>query len=110
MDFYGRRNDVLFAWHNVPMPALLFHLIATTKNGIAFGFRVGRPWRMICGLLKGYLDCAKFLHRRKPVDAATYKLSRMLKKNGPFRIQDVENYLPRNTPESPPDVANQQGL
>ena len=95
MDFYGRRNDVLFAWHNVPTSWLLFHLIATTKNGILFGLRVGRPWRMLTGLLRGYLDCLRYWRRREPVNVGTYKLSRMLKKKGACKIQEVESRLQR---------------
>ena len=30
MDLYGRRNDVLFAWHNVPWPTVVPHLLGTT--------------------------------------------------------------------------------
>ena len=27
MNFYSRRNDIMFAWHNVPMPFFPFHLL-----------------------------------------------------------------------------------
>ncbi|MGH7213703.1 MAG: glycosyltransferase family 2 protein, partial [Tepidisphaeraceae bacterium] len=37
MDVYGRRNDVLYAWHNVPLPYLPGHLLATTFNGLCWG-------------------------------------------------------------------------
>jgi hypothetical protein len=39
MDLYGRRNDVLFAWHNVPMPYFPAHLLGVTINGLRFGVR-----------------------------------------------------------------------
>ena len=93
MDFYGRRNDVLFAWHNVPASWLLFHLVATTKNGLLFGLRVGRPWRMLTGLLQGYLDILRYWHHRMPVSVETYQFSRMLKKCGPFKMREMESHL-----------------
>jgi glycosyltransferase involved in cell wall biosynthesis len=36
-DLYGRRNDILYAWHNVPMPYFPFHLLATTFRGFQAG-------------------------------------------------------------------------
>ncbi len=93
MDFYGRRNDVLFAWHNVPLPWLLFHLTATTKNGILFGFKVGRPWRMLAGLFRGHLDILRYWSHRKPVSVETYALSRKMKKSGPFEMKKIEGHL-----------------
>ena len=96
MDFYGRRNDVLFAWHNIPLLMLPFHLAATTKNGVSFGLRVGRLGIMLKGLLQGYLDCGKYWRLRIPVTQAAYRLGRFLKKTGPCRIQDIENLLPRS--------------
>lgn len=93
MDLHGRRNDVLFAWHNVPLLWLPFHLMATTINGIVFGIRVGRPWRMMHGLLLGYGACFKFWRMRKPVSCRTYNLCRLLKKKGPFKFQDIQSQL-----------------
>lgn len=93
MDLYGRRNDVLFAWHNVPLRWLPLHLFATTRNGIIFGLRIHRPWRMMYGLIQGYAACFKYWRMRKPVSCRTYKLSRVLKKKGPFKIQDIESRL-----------------
>ena len=93
-DYCGRRNDVLFAWHNVPLMYLPLHLAATTLRGAAFGVRVGRPMRMWQGLLGGYLGC--FVHRaaRNPVPAAIYRLSRSLKKGGAQRLDAVDPLLP----------------
>ena len=96
MDFYGRRNDVLFAWHNIPLFMLPFHLVATSKNGIWFGIRVGRLGIMMKGLLQGYLDCGKYWRLRKPVSYATYRLGRLIKKKGPCKIQDIERMLPKS--------------
>ena len=34
MHFYGRRNDILFAWNNVPTNGLVPHLAGTTLKGL----------------------------------------------------------------------------
>src|SRR5207247_8851607 len=90
----GRRNDVLYAWHNVPMPYLLPHLLATTLNGIRAGLKVGRPWRMTRGLLRGYgAIISGEWGQRRPVSPRTYRASRMLKKRGPTPLQEIEGLL-----------------
>jgi GT2 family glycosyltransferase len=90
MDFYGRRNDILFAWRNIPMPYLPAHLLATTFNGFACAIRTKRPSDMIRGLLSGYWDCASNWNWHKPVSQATYRLHRLLRKRGPKTLTDVE--------------------
>lgn len=94
MDFYGRRNDILFAWHNVPLAALPVHLAATTAQGTVFALRIRRPRHMILGLLNGYADCCRFWKGRNPVSLKVFKLFRRLKKNGPISLSEVEEYLP----------------
>lgn len=79
MDYYGRRNDILFASLNVPQPWLLPHLAMTTLNGLLCAFRVGRYRQMIKGLAHGYRDAFNFRQFRRPVSMATYRLSRRLK-------------------------------
>ena len=85
MSLFGRRNDVLYAWHNVPMPHLPFHLAGTTLNGLIHGLKTGHPLLMLRGLLQGYTACLS--EPRKPVGTATYRLMRRLKKNGPIELQ-----------------------
>lgn len=96
MDFYGRRNDILFAWHNVPWPYLSLHLIATTFNGVIFATRTRSAVRvrdLLAGLLRGYVDCLKYVSRRQPVSRGIYRLSRRLKKNGPLPLAQIESRL-----------------
>jgi glycosyltransferase involved in cell wall biosynthesis len=93
MDFYGRRNDVLFAWHNVPCPSAIRHVLGATALGTIFGFKCGRPWRMIRGLASGYAMIGSEWNQRHPVSRATYRLSRLLKRS-PMRLEDVEPLLP----------------
>lgn len=76
----GRKNDILFSWHNVPQPYFFPHLVATTMNGIIFGLRSGSaPWH-IRGLVNGYADLFRYWKARQPVSAKTYRKFRMLKK------------------------------
>ncbi len=85
MDYYGRRNDVLFAWHNVPTPYLPLHLAGTVYNGLRAAFRDAKhPFQMIRGTLAGFLGLGRYWNARKAVPPAVYKLSRRLKKRGPM--------------------------
>jgi glycosyltransferase involved in cell wall biosynthesis len=94
-DFYGRRNDILFAWHNVPMPYLPIHLAATTLNGFAHAAtRAKHPFRMLSGIMNGYRDCARRWSNRCPVRASVYRLHRQLKKHGPLPLLAIEHDLP----------------
>ncbi len=92
-DIYGRRNDVLYLWHNAPFPQAPIYLIGTTVRGVIFGFRVGRPWRMIRGLASGWLAIPHEWSGRKPVSRQTYKLSRMLKYHE-YPLDQIEPLLP----------------
>jgi glycosyltransferase involved in cell wall biosynthesis len=81
MDLYGRRNDVLFCWHNVPWCYLPWRLFVVTLLGLLHGIHVRRPWRMLQGLLMGYAAIPRYWCRRAPVKVATYRLSRRLRKH-----------------------------
>src|SRR5262245_1328841 len=94
MDFYGRRNDILFAWRNIPMPYLPAHLLATTFNGFTGALRTKRASDMIGGMFSGYWDSVWNWNWHKPVSPATYRLHRLLKKRGPKMLSDVEALLP----------------
>ena len=94
MDFYGRRNDILFAWHNVPRPYFLVHLLGTTLNGLGSAFRAGRYGKMLKGIAQGYADCFDQWTNRQPVSAEVYNLHRRLKKRGPQLLSDIEQFLP----------------
>jgi glycosyltransferase involved in cell wall biosynthesis len=101
-DFYGRRNDILFAVHNVPWLYLPLHLLATTFNGLRFGFRVKRPGRMIRGLASGWMEAASESRHRKAVRRRTYQLSRRLRKTDHLLLSDIESDLPAIDRNSPP--------
>ena len=90
----ARRNDVLYAWHNVPLWSLPAHLTGTTVNGLRYGVKCGRFWQHARGLIEGYAACVKFLGEHRPVDSSTYRLSRLLKKRGNVPLLEIEARLP----------------
>jgi glycosyltransferase involved in cell wall biosynthesis len=93
MDFFGRRNDILFAWHNVPLARLPVHLVATTMNGLRTGVRTGRLLRMLLGTTAGYRDSISNYRVRNPVSSRIYCLNRRLKKRGPVTLESVGSLL-----------------
>lgn len=79
----GRKNDVLFCWHNVPHPYFLPHLITTIVKGCTFGWRNGHALWHLEGTLTGLRECFGPKGERSPVSRRTYRLFRHLKKFGP---------------------------
>jgi len=95
MDYYGRRNDVLFAWHYVPRALLLTHLAGTTINALRSAWQAGRAWNMTRGTSAGYADIFRFSSERAPVADSVYRLHRRLKKKSPLTLSSIEADLPR---------------
>ena len=94
-DVYGRRNDVLFGWHNAPATALPMHLAGTVVNGLWHGVRVRRPVNMVRGLIRGFAALAGPAWRgRRPVSPVVYRLFRELKTGGPQPLEAVLGRLP----------------
>lgn len=93
MDFFGRRNDVLFSWHNVPAQYLPAHLVATTFKGLLLGLKLRRLVHMTRGVCNGYADCFRLWAERDPVNLQSYLLHRELKKQGPRRLEEIEARL-----------------
>lgn len=94
MDYHGRRNDILFAWHNVPWPELPFHLAGVTYHGLLHGLRVKRPLRMVWGLWHGYLDCLQQWTQRSPISSSVYRLHRRLRRHVSLPLKEIEHELP----------------
>ncbi len=92
---YGWRNNVLYAWYNVPMPDLPAHLAGMTFRAIVSALNSihGRPRHVLWGLLRGYGDCLRQLKQRDPVSRQTYRLSQKLKRPGGVPLRDVEPQL-----------------
>jgi GT2 family glycosyltransferase len=78
MDVLARRNDILFAMLNVPLPFLPIHLIGTIVNGCRFGVHSGRlPWALQ-GIMLGVRSAIQRRDARRPVRRSTYSLFRRL--------------------------------
>jgi len=81
MDYYGRRNDVLFVFFNVPLFFLIPHLLLTSINGLKFGLREKKIFITLKGLLAGYIDGLKYCFKyRQAVKIESYRKYRKLKK------------------------------
>jgi GT2 family glycosyltransferase len=102
-DYCGRRNDILFAWQNVPAPHFAMHLLGTTWNGLHFAIRCGRAREHLRGILAGYAAILRRQHIRQPVSTSAYRLHRRLKTRGPYQLSEVEPELPAQTPAAPFD-------
>jgi glycosyltransferase involved in cell wall biosynthesis len=97
MDFYGRRNDVLFGWHNVPASVLPLYFLLSVANTVRTVIRLGRAKNMVSGMLAGFRDCVWYSEAREPVDLDTYWLYRWLRREGPKRLEAIEEYLNDNS-------------
>jgi len=85
MDFYGRRNDVLFHWQNTPMPDLLWQLPKTIAGGLVCAAKVGRWRKMLEGIGAGFLAIAGGV-KRLPIPNNYSEIYHQLKKSGPVRM------------------------
>jgi GT2 family glycosyltransferase len=91
--FSGRRNDIRFVWHNVPLPEFPVHLAGTTFNGFKAALTQGYFRSMVRGTAAGYADLFRRWHERSPVTRDTYRLHRELKKKS-RRLDEIEQALP----------------
>jgi GT2 family glycosyltransferase len=91
--FYECRNDILFAWHNVPMPDLVARLAKTTLHLLWLGRGVGRLHLFARGLLAGFGAALRDRAGRKPVSRDVWRLYERLGKRR-CRIADVRALLP----------------
>jgi GT2 family glycosyltransferase len=87
--FSGRRNDIRFAWHNVPLPDFPWHLAGTTFNGFRAALTQGCFASMVSGTAAGYADLFRRWHERDPVSRRTYRLHRALKKRT-LKLEEIE--------------------
>jgi glycosyltransferase involved in cell wall biosynthesis len=92
MDTFGRCNDILYCWHNTPTRYLLQAMVKKSVAGMAFGMRVGRPWNMLRGLVRGYRGIFKYWTYRAPVADGVWQLYQRL--GEPAVYQDIEGLLP----------------
>jgi glycosyltransferase involved in cell wall biosynthesis len=90
----GPRNNILYAYYNIPSRYLPGHLILTSALCLKFGFKIGHPVLAAQGLLQGYRGILHEWHERAPVSPAIYRLTRKYKREGPLPLSAVEPLLP----------------
>jgi glycosyltransferase involved in cell wall biosynthesis len=100
MDFYGRRNDVLFGWHNVPSVLLPFYFSLSVVNTVRTAVRLGRVQNTVAGMVAGFRDCIRHSSARQPVKLDTYHLFRKLQRDGPRKLSLIKEAL-LNEPTRP---------
>ncbi|MGD0388527.1 MAG: glycosyltransferase [Tepidisphaeraceae bacterium] len=98
-DIFGRRNNVLFIWCNVPLVNLPMRLLGTTVNGIRLGIRVRRLRRMVYGLLIGYAAIFRYWRQRRAVSLRVYRAFRRLGQTA-VQLSEAEKWLSREPPRS----------
>lgn len=86
MDYYGARNAILFVWQNVPWPAFLLHLLASTYNVLTWTFRPRRLIRRLGAVLAGYGWCLAHWRARCPVTRPSYARVLALRDAGSVRL------------------------
>lgn len=92
--FYWRRNDVLFAWHQVPLPYLVGRLAKAVIHGVVVGARerqLGPPLR---GLWQGQVDFLRNMGSRAPMSRRLYRLDRALRQRRQLPLEAIEGELP----------------
>jgi glycosyltransferase involved in cell wall biosynthesis len=93
INVFGQRNLILFAWHNVPLPHLMFHLPMTIFHGLRWGIRKGWFMYRVRGTILGLKAIIGELGSRSPVSRVTYRTYRTLKKRGPMRLAYVTTLI-----------------
>jgi glycosyltransferase involved in cell wall biosynthesis len=88
------RNNLLFAWYNVPALWLLPHLLATAVNCLRAGIAAGYGGASLRGCWRGLVGIWHERDQRSAVSPATYHLLRRLKKSGPLRLGEIQQGLP----------------
>lgn len=96
MDFFGARNKVLYAWHNVPFPYLPAHLAVTTVVTSTYSRQFRRFLTRARGVITAYTTIVLLRTFRRPVSTATYRLSRELKTR---RFIPLESFEKKLSPE-----------
>ncbi|HEY1370721.1 MAG TPA: glycosyltransferase family A protein [Gaiellaceae bacterium] len=78
MDYYGRRNDLLFGWTTLPASELPLHLGRCAVRTVRLAGGQRRFRHHLSGTLAGITDCVRHRRDRRPVSSATARLDRAL--------------------------------
>jgi glycosyltransferase involved in cell wall biosynthesis len=100
MWFRASRNEVLFGWHNVPMPDLLGYWAKAVPFQFWLGLGVRRLPLFAQGVAAGFATILRGRTRR-PVSRSVYRLYRSMGKHEPVRLDQIEHALPTRGGSSP---------
>jgi len=92
---FTARNNMWFAWHNVPAPQVFTHLAGTAALNMLDGVKT--PSRFVpraAGVLQGLSGIMGSQRgERAPVSSEAYMLSRHLRANGPVLLESIIDEL-----------------
>lgn len=86
MAYFGRRNDIWFAWRQVPFPQVIARLVGTTLAGVWHGLRHGESAATLRGIAAGYVGIVSGKILRQPTSRAAYTRFRQLRCHGPVAL------------------------
>jgi GT2 family glycosyltransferase len=89
VDVYGRRNEILHIWLNVPGRWVVPHLAFRILKGVRLGLEVGRLANMLAGIGQGLRSGLRAWSRRSPVRVATVRVDHRLRREQAVRLEDV---------------------
>jgi glycosyltransferase involved in cell wall biosynthesis len=95
--FLGTRNQLLYAWRNVPMPYLPVRLVTLLARAAFDSARFREPGAAVRGLTQGLRRIASGKARRQPVGRGVYRLAHALKTRRAVPLPEIEGRLPRLT-------------
>jgi glycosyltransferase involved in cell wall biosynthesis len=96
MDLYGRKNEILFVWHNAPARYVPWRLTRAAIGGVLDGFKQHRAWRMTRGVLWGFACIIPRWRFRRPVSPEAFRLFRHIVDRRVVPLDDIENRLLAN--------------
>ena len=89
----GTRNQMLFAWYNIPLPHMVPQMVGSGLKAALHLYRLGHPDQAVRGFVKGGMAVARQLNRRAPVSARCYQLSREIRRRENVPLAEIEERL-----------------
>jgi GT2 family glycosyltransferase len=86
---FNARNNLLFAWHNVPTSRLPIHMSGTVLKLLRHGLKIGYFKATIRGLSKAAADILHGRAKRGPMTLPVYRVHRWLRARGATPMPEV---------------------
>jgi GT2 family glycosyltransferase len=88
-EVYGRRNELLHVWRNVPSPWAAPYLVGYAGKGLLRALRARRAGWALRGIASGVAAVARDLGGRRPVGRPAMRVDRRLRRESAVRLEDV---------------------